>query len=113
MNPEVFRFRLYVAGTAPNSMQAIANLTALCERHLPERHVIDIVDVVQDPAAALAEAIYMTPTVVCLSPNPGRRIVGTLSNPEPILQILGLGSNLRRSPGPKGSSRRPPLRRPV
>lgn len=95
MSPEVFRFRLYVAGAAPNSMQAIANLTALCETHLPDRHVIEIVDVVQDPEAALAEAIYMTPTVVCVSPHPGRRIVGTLSNTEPVLQILGLESALR------------------
>ena len=40
-----FKFRLYVAGDAPNSAQARANLTALCRVHLPDRHEIEVVDV--------------------------------------------------------------------
>ena len=91
-----FAFRLYVAGDAPNSLQAIANLTQLCETYLPDRYDIEIVDVLLDPKRALTEAIYMTPTLVTDSPYPGHRIVGTLSNTEPILQILGLGAAKRR-----------------
>ena len=45
MNTEVFVFRLYVTGNAPNSLQAMANLAQLCETHLPGRHEIEIVDV--------------------------------------------------------------------
>ena len=96
MSPDLFTFRLYVAGDAPNSLQAIANLTRLCETHLPDRYDIEIVDVVLDPKRALNEAIYMTPTLVTDSPYPGHRIVGTLSHTEPILQILGLGVAKRR-----------------
>lgn len=96
MTPDVFTFRLYVAGDAPNSLQAIANLTQLCETHLPGRYTIEIVDVLLDPGRALTEAIYLTPTLVCDSPYPGHRIVGTLSHTEPILQILGLGAAKRR-----------------
>ncbi|MEA2491676.1 MAG: circadian clock protein KaiB [Acidobacteriota bacterium] len=97
MSAEIFSFRLYVAGKVPNSLQAIANLTALCEEHLPGRHVIEIVDVFLEPARALTESIFMTPTLVSLSPFPGRKIVGNLSQTEPILQILGLGPGLRRN----------------
>ena len=96
MNPEVFTFRLYVAGNGPNSLQAIANLEQLCRTHLPDRHEIEIVDVLLNPKRALTEAIYMTPTLVTDSPYPGHRIVGTLTNTEPILQILGLGAAQRR-----------------
>jgi circadian clock protein KaiB len=96
MSSEAFAFRLYVAGDAPNSLQAIANLTQLCETHLPGHYDIEIVDVLLDPKRALTEAIYMTPTLVTDAPFPGRRIVGTLSNTEPILQILGLGVAKRR-----------------
>ncbi|HEX8154275.1 MAG TPA: circadian clock KaiB family protein, partial [Thermoanaerobaculia bacterium] len=92
MNSETFTFRLYVAGDAPNSLQAIRNLTQLCETHLPDRHEIEVIDVFEEPKRALSESIFMTPTLVSVSPYPGRRIVGTLSNTEPILQILGLGS---------------------
>ena len=90
MTPDVFAFRLYVAGDAPNSLQAIANLTQMCETHLPGHYDIEIVDVLLDPKRALAEAIYMTPMLVTDSAGKGHRIVGTLSHIEPILQILGL-----------------------
>lgn len=114
MTPEMFVFRLYVAGNAPNSLQAIDNLTKLCETHLPGQHQIEIVDVCVDPGRALEEAIYMTPTLVSLSPYPGHRIVGTLSNTEPILQILGLGpANRRAFDGLKDRNFTPPqIRRP-
>ena len=85
-----FRFRLYVAGEAQNSAQAVANLTALCRKYLPGRHHIEIVDVFREPKRALAEGILMTPTLVKLAPSPGRRIVGTLSQTQPVLQALGL-----------------------
>ena len=96
MTPGMFAFRLYVAGNGPNSLKAIDNLEQLCASHLPERHEIEIVDVLLDPKRALAESIFMTPTLVTDSPYPGHRIVGTLSQTEPILQILGLGAAQRR-----------------
>jgi circadian clock protein KaiB len=86
----LFKFRLYVAGDAQNSAQAVANLNALCGEHLPDRHEIEIVDVFREPKRALAEGIFMTPTLVKLAPSPVRRIVGTLSQTEPVLQALGL-----------------------
>jgi circadian clock protein KaiB len=85
-----FRFRLYVAGDAPNSAQALANLTALCRAHLPDRHEIEIVDVFREPKRALADGIFMTPTLVKLAPSPVRSVVGTLSRMPPVLQALGL-----------------------
>lgn len=112
MSPDVFTFRLYVAGDAPNSLQAMANLTQLCETYLPDRHSIEIVDVLLDPKRALTESILLTPTLVSESPYPGHRIVGTLSNTEPILQILGLGAaQRRRFAGLKDREAAPQLRR--
>jgi circadian clock protein KaiB len=86
----VFSFRLYVAGDAPNSVQANANLTALCRAHLSGRHVIEIVNVFHDPGRALADGIVMTPTLVRLAPLPVRKIVGTLGRTPSLLQALGL-----------------------
>jgi circadian clock protein KaiB len=87
-----YRFRLYIAGEAQNSVQAVANLKALCRAHLPDRHEIEVVDVFREPKRALAEGVLMTPTLVKLAPSPTRRIVGTLSQTEPVLQALGLES---------------------
>jgi circadian clock protein KaiB len=85
-----FKFRLYVAGDAQNSTQAVANLTALCRAYLEDRHAIEVVNVFKDPKRALADGILMTPTLVKLAPSPSFRIVGTLSQTQPVLQALGL-----------------------
>ena len=86
----MFKFRLYVAGDAQNSAQAVANLTLLCRTHLAGQHEIEVVDVFREPKRALADGILMTPTLVKLEPYPIRRIVGTLSQTTVLLQALGL-----------------------
>jgi circadian clock protein KaiB len=86
-----YKFRLYVAGDAPNSAQALANLTALCRTHLLNRHEIEVVNVFREPKRALVDGVLMTPTLVKLAPSPSpRRIVGTLSQMEAVMLALGL-----------------------
>jgi circadian clock protein KaiB len=86
----MFKFRLYVAGDAQNSVDAIANLTAICRKYLPDRYDIEIMDVFLVPARALADGIFLTPTLVKLAPAPIRRIIGSLSHTALVLQALGL-----------------------
>jgi circadian clock protein KaiB len=85
-----FKFRLYVAGDAQNSLDAIANLTAICGRYLPGLYDIEVMDVFLEPARALTDGIFMTPTLVKLAPAPTRRIIGNLSRTDLVLQALGL-----------------------
>lgn len=87
-----FKFRLYVAGDTENSTQAFSNLTALCGKYLANRHDIELVDVFREPGRALADRIFMTPTLVKLSPAPIQRIVGTLGQTQSVMQALGLGT---------------------
>ena len=88
--PAMFKFRLYVAGDTENSVQALANLTALCEVRLPNHYKIELVDVLREPKRAFADAIFMTPTLVKLAPSPVQKIVGTLSESGRVLDVLGL-----------------------
>jgi circadian clock protein KaiB len=87
-----FSFRLYVTGNAPNSERAIANLSAMCLRHLADCHEIEVIDLLRDPQRALADGVFLTPTLVKLSPGPELRIVGSLSDVALILASLGLNS---------------------
>lgn len=89
-DPVKYEFRLFVAGDAPNSRQAITNLSALCKAYLQDRHTIEIVDVYCAPARALADGVFMTPTLIKVAPLPTRRIVGTLSQLQVVLQALDL-----------------------
>jgi hypothetical protein len=58
-----FVFRLYVVDEGPISARAIANLSAICEKHLPDNHQIEIVDLLQDPRRVLSDHILATPNV--------------------------------------------------
>jgi circadian clock protein KaiB len=86
----LFKFRLYTADHTMNSTEALANLTALCALHLPDRHEIEVVNVLLNPRRALADQIRMTPTLLKLSPSPVQRITGTLSQTPLLLAALGL-----------------------
>lgn len=91
-------FRLYLADGAPNSVRALANLYAICRHHFPECHRIEVIDVLKEPLCALAEGIFVTPTVVKLSPAPTQQIIGDLSEEEEVLRALGLPQKDRVSP---------------
>ena len=88
----MYKFRLYLAGDAQNSAEAVANLTALCRERLTDRYTIEVVNVFREPKRALADGIYMTPTLVKLAPLPVCRVVGTLSRTLPVLHALGLAT---------------------
>lgn len=86
----IFKFRLYVAGDAQNSMQARANLQALCDTYLAQRYEIEVIDVFREQMRALEDGIFMTPTLVKLAPPLERRIVGSLNQTDEVLFALGL-----------------------
>jgi circadian clock protein KaiB len=82
--------RLYVVGGAPNSVQAIANLEAICQRQLQGSYQLEVVDVLEQPLRALADGVIVTPSLIKLSPLPAAQIVGNLSDKNKVLLALGL-----------------------
>jgi circadian clock protein KaiB len=80
--------RLYVAGNAPNSVRAIANIKALCDEHFAARHELEIVDLLKYPKRALADGVIVTPTLLKLSPLPAQRVIGNLNDTNQVLQTL-------------------------
>ena len=95
---EVVELRLYVAGQTPKSVAALANLKRVCEEHLPGRHRIEVIDLLQQPARARSDQIVAIPTLVRRLPEPVRKIIGTLADTERVL--VGLHINPRRNPLP-------------
>ncbi len=82
--------RLYIAGRAPNSVKAIANLEAICRQHLKDSYKLEIVDVCEHPRRALDDGILVTPSLTKLSPTPGANVIGNLSDTSSVLAALGL-----------------------
>lgn len=81
--------RLYVAGDAPNSLQAIANARRICEDHFAEGQ-FEIVDLLEHPLRGMADGIIVTPTLVRLLPVPIQRVIGNLSDTSKVLLALSV-----------------------
>ena len=82
--------RLYIVGGAPNSVQAIANLAAICQEYLKDGHRLEVVDVLKQPGRAMAEGVLVTPSLAKLSPLPTANVVGNLSDKAKVLLALGV-----------------------
>jgi circadian clock protein KaiB len=86
------RLRVYVAGSAPNSVVALDRLRALLARHPSIEAQLEIVDVLEQPEIALRDQILLTPTTVKLEPLPECRIIGSLSDSDGLASVLGLAA---------------------
>ena len=82
--------RLYVAGTTPQSVQAIANVKQICEEHLHGRYELEVIDLYQKPQLAAGEQTIAAPTLIKKLPLPLRRMIGNMSDTERLLVGLDL-----------------------
>jgi len=82
---ERFVLRLYVAGNAPKSLQALANVRRVCQEHLAGRFELEVIDVYQQPELAQKAQLVAVPTLIRRSPRPLRRITGDLSSLDQLL----------------------------
>ena len=92
VSSERWNLRLYVAGQTPRTVAALANLKRLCEKHLPERYDIEVIDLLRNPKLAAGDQIFAIPTLVRKLPPPMKKIIGDLSNEERVI----VGLDLRR-----------------
>lgn len=87
---DVVEVRLHVAGDAPNSVAAHANLIRVTEMHPGAAFEIEIVDCLMEPEKVLEDNVLVTPTLIRISPEPVVRIIGDLRDHEYVARALGL-----------------------
>ena len=74
----------------PNSLSAVGNLKAICEKYLKSRYELEIIDIYQQPDLALTEDLIAIPVLIKRSPLPESRMIGDLSNIEEVLSGLSI-----------------------
>jgi circadian clock protein KaiB len=89
-NKTALRLRLYIAGNAPNSLLAVANLKTICDEYFATGCVVETIDLLVHPARALADSIIVTPTLVKVYPLPVQKVIGTLSDTNQVRLALGV-----------------------
>ncbi len=87
---EVWNLRLYVAGQTPKSIEAFANLKRICETHLKDKYIIEVIDLVEKPELSRDDQILAIPTLVRKLPEPIKKIIGTLAKEEKVLVGLDI-----------------------
>lgn len=84
------KLKLYVTGLTPAASQAIAAVRALEEHLGGDRVGIEIIDVLDNPVAALSDDVYATPTLFRVQPEPVRRVFGSFASAQALIDNLGL-----------------------
>jgi circadian clock protein KaiB len=90
LNAQKIILRLYVTGLTASATQAIACVQSLKE-HLGEDQVeVEIVDVLDHPLRAVKDDVYATPTLIRFNPAPMRRVFGSFTSVQTLVDSLQL-----------------------
>jgi circadian clock protein KaiB len=90
---ERYILKLYITGMTSRSARAIENLRTLCDKHLPGRYELQVIDVYQQPDLARTEQIVAVPTLIKKLPLPLRRLIGDMSDEQRVLVGLDILPN--------------------
>ena len=93
-----YLLKLYVSGASPRSALAITNVKAICEKYLPGKYDLEVVDIFQQPQAAHEAQIVAVPTLIKELPLPGRTFVGDMTDVKKI--VVGLNLKQRDTDDP-------------
>lgn len=90
MTDSTISLTLYVGGQNKRSQRVAEQLHGILRAHFGENYLLQVIDILENPEIAEEERIMVLPTVVRNEPKPCRRIFGSLSEEERVLQALDL-----------------------
>jgi CheY-like chemotaxis protein len=86
--PDPIELILYVSSHSPRSAEAIANIETVLSRFHSSRVSLTICDLSRTPDGGNADGIAFTPALVKRAPGPRTFILGHLTNPALLLELL-------------------------
>jgi len=82
--------RLFVSRDKANSIEAEKNFLQLFESHLKTNYCYEVIDILQNPIAALENNVPIVPMLIRVQPGHNVTIIGTFRDTEKILTVLQL-----------------------
>lgn len=82
--------RLYILGNSMQSTRAVYNIKQLIKQLKLENCKLEIIDLSDDPRLGFEDHIIAVPTLVRLSPLPVKKVIGDLTDPNPVIETIGL-----------------------
>jgi DNA-binding response OmpR family regulator len=86
--PEPVELILYVSSRSPRSVAAVRNIKKVLERFRSSRVKLTVCDLSGNPNSRIEDSVAFTPTLVRKSPGPRTFILGHITNPELVLELL-------------------------
>lgn len=87
--PQPIELILYVSASSPRSASALRNIKRALSRFGRRKVRLTVCDLSVEPMAGVADSIAFTPTLVRRTPGPRTFILGHVSSPELLMELLG------------------------
>lgn len=85
---EGYNLRLFISSQNGSAEKTLSNLHQLLEERLTNPYTLKVIDVAKNPEQAIIHRVITTPTLIRVSPEPVKRIVGQLDDISRVLQII-------------------------
>lgn len=82
--------RIYNADQSRETAAIAERLAEALKTHVGEGHSVEVVDILSEPDRASEDRVFVTPTLIKELPEPTRRLIGDLSDPQQVLLMLGV-----------------------
>ncbi len=86
--PEPVELILYISSRSPRSSAAVKTIKKVLERYSSSRVKLTVCDLSENPNGGVQDAVAFTPTLVRRSPGPRTFILGHITSPELLLELL-------------------------
>lgn len=86
--PDPVELILYISSRSPRSSAAVKTIKKVLERYSSSRVRLTVCNLSEDPSAGAEDAVAFTPTLVRRSPGPRTFILGHITSPELLLELL-------------------------
>lgn len=86
--PDPVELILYVSSQSPRSFAAVKSIRKVLERFNASRVKLTVCDLSENPEAGVDDAVAFTPTLVRRKPGPRTCILGHITSPELLLELL-------------------------
>ena len=86
--PDPVELILYISSRSPRSVAAVKTIKKVLERYSSSRVNLTVCNLSENPTAGVQDAVAFTPTLVRRSPGPRTFILGHITSPELLLELL-------------------------
>jgi CheY-like chemotaxis protein len=86
--PQPVELILYISSRSPRSLAAVKTIKKVLARYSASRVKLTVCNLSDDPTAGIADAVAFTPTLVRRGPGPRTFILGHITSPELLLELL-------------------------